>query len=126
MALIGSLVSVAVVGSYLHALGADRDVEHARAMGLGVLLASSAGIASGLTGLHSAAARWPVGATLMSLGVLIQVPGVSEWLNLRPLHVDDWLLVLTAFALVWLLVLALAARLRRPAGAMSANTAPTT
>ena len=37
--LVGGLVSVAVVWSYLHALGADRDVEHARAMALTVLLA---------------------------------------------------------------------------------------
>src|SRR5690606_30758090 len=99
MALIGGLVSVAVVGSYLHALGTDRDIEHARAMALGVLLASSAGIASGLTGLRSAAARGIVGATLVSLGVLVQTPAINAWLNLRPLHAPDWAVVLAAYAL---------------------------
>lgn len=114
MAVIGGLVSVAVVGSYLHALGADRDVEHARAMALGVLLASSAGIATGLTGLRSAAARWLVGGTLVSLGVLVQVSGVGAWLNLRPLHAADWAVVLAAYIAVCAMVLVLAARLRRP------------
>lgn len=126
MALIGGLVSVAVVGSYLHALGIDRDVEHARAMALGVLLASSAGIASGLTGLRSAAARWLVGGTLVSLGTLVQVPGLAAGLHLRPLHVGDWALVLAAYALAWAMVLALAARLRRPTASKSPAVSVTT
>jgi Ca2+-transporting ATPase len=126
MATIGGLVSAAVVGSYLHALGADRDVEHARAMALGVLLASSAGIATALTGLRGAAARWLVGGTLVSLGVLVQVPGVSAWLNLRPLHAVDWALVLAAYALVCAMVLALAARLRRPTTATNPSISATT
>ena len=58
--LVGGLVGIAVVWSYLHALGADQDVEHARAMALAVLLVASAGITTGLTKLRQATARWLV------------------------------------------------------------------
>ena len=121
-----AVVSVAVVGSYLHALGADRDVEHARAMALAVLLVSSAAMATGLTGLRSSAARWLVGAALLSLGVLVQVPSLGAWLSLRPLHAADWVVAFAAYGPVWAMVRALAARLRRtnasPDPTMSATT----
>ncbi|MCW5657759.1 MAG: cation-transporting P-type ATPase [Burkholderiaceae bacterium] len=109
---VGGLVSVAVVWSYLHALGADRNVEHARAMALTVLLVSSAGITAGLTKLRQAAARWLVVGTLASLGVLVQVPGISGFLNLRPLHGTDGALMLVVFAVVAAISSGLASRLR--------------
>lgn len=110
--LVGGLMSVAVVWSYLHALGADRDVEHARAMALTVLLAASAGITSGLTKLRQATPRWLVVGTLASLGMLVQIPVASRLLNLRPLHGDDWAMVAIAFAVVGMATLGLASRLR--------------
>lgn len=110
--LIGSLVSAAVVLSYLHALGADRDVEHARAMALAALLVASAGITAGLTKLRQPTARWLVVGTLASLGVLVQVPAVSRLLDLRPLHGADWALAAMAFAVTGVVTLGLAARLR--------------
>jgi Ca2+-transporting ATPase len=116
MGLLGALLSVAVVWSYLHALGTDQDVEHARAMAFSMLLVVSAGITAGLTGLRQAAARWLVAGTLASLGVLVQVPAISRILNLRPLHGADWALLAIAFAAIGLLALAVASRLRhRPA-----------
>ena len=89
---------MAVVWSYLHALGADRDVEHARAMALVTLLLASAAITAGLTKLRQAAPRWLVIGTLASLGVFVQVPVLSRLLNLRPLHGSDWALVAVGFA----------------------------
>lgn len=116
MGLLGALLSVAVVWSYLHALGTDQDVEHARAMAFSMLLVISAGITAGLTRLRHAAARWLVAGTLASLGVLVQVPAISRILNLRPLHGADWALLAIAFAAIGLLALAVASRLRhRPA-----------
>ncbi|HEY0817130.1 MAG TPA: cation-transporting P-type ATPase [Rhizobacter sp.] len=109
---VGGLVSVVVVWSYLHALGADRNVEHARAMAMAVLLVASAAITTGLTALRQATARWLVVGTLASLGVLVQVPAISGLLNLRPLHGTDAALVLVAFAFIVMLTLALASRLR--------------
>lgn len=110
--LVGALESAAVVWSYLHALGVDRDVEHARAMALAVLLASSAGITVGLTKLRRATSRWLVLGTLVSLGLLVQMPAVSRLLNLRPLHATDWLLACAAFVTVCVLTAALSARLK--------------
>jgi Ca2+-transporting ATPase len=98
IALVGGIASAAVVWSYLHALGVDRDVEHARAMALSVLLAVSAGVTSGLTRLREVAARWLVVATLASVGALVQIPWLSRLLHLRPLHAADWALVAAAFA----------------------------
>jgi P-type Ca2+ transporter type 2C len=110
--LVGGLVSVAVVWSYLHALGADQNVEHARSMALTVLLVSSASITTGLTKLRQAAARWLVVGTFASLGVLVQVPAVSRLLNLRPLHGADWALVAVAFSVIGMVTIGLASRLR--------------
>jgi P-type Ca2+ transporter type 2C len=113
--LVGGLVSVAVVWSYLHALGADRDVEHARAMALTLLLVASAGVTAGLTKLRQATARWILVGTLAPLGLLVQMPAVSRWLNLRPLHGTDWALGALAFVVIGLTTLGLAARLRHHA-----------
>ena len=110
--LVGGLVSVAVVWSYLHALGADHDVEHARAMALTVLLVASAGITTGLTKLRQAIARWLVVGTFASLGLLVQVPTLSRWLNLQPLHRADWALVALSFAAIGMVTHGLASRLR--------------
>ena len=106
-------MSVAVVWSYLHALGADRDVDHARAMSLSVLLVASAGMTTGLTKLRQATARWLVVGTLASLGVAVQVPAVSRFLSLRPLNGADGLLLVAALAVLGSTTFALAARLRR-------------
>lgn len=111
--LVGGLVSAAVVWGYLHALGVDHDVEHARAMALALLLSASAGITAGLTKLRLAIARWLVAGTLLSAGVLVQVQMLSGLLHLRPLHGSDWALVALAFAVTGLLSLGLAVRFRR-------------
>ncbi|WP_374564871.1 cation-translocating P-type ATPase [Ideonella sp.] len=110
---VGALVSVAVVWSYLHALGADHDVEHARAMALAMLLLASAAFTAGLTRLREATPRWVAFGTLASVVVLVQVPMVSQLLSLRPLHGDDWALVAAAFVLIAAITFGLAARLRR-------------
>lgn len=114
IAVVGTLLSTAVVWSYLHALGADRNVEHARAMALTVLLVASAGITIGLTRLRQAAARWLVFGTLASLGLLVQVDSISRWLHLQPLHAMDWALAGAALLAVTLLTRALAAATLRP------------
>lgn len=109
------MATAAVVGSYLYALGADREVEHARAMAVAMLLATSVGSAAGLTALRGLAARGLAAATLASVVLLVQVPAFSHWLSLRPLHADDWALVVFGFAVAGALALALAARLKRDA-----------
>lgn len=113
---VGALASVVVVWSYLVALGAGRDVEHARAMALSVLLAASAGITVGLTRLRQATARWLVAGTLVSLVALVQIPALSRLLNLRPLHAADWALVTAALAASAVAAALVATRLDRQPG----------
>ncbi|WP_374437238.1 cation-translocating P-type ATPase [Inhella sp.] len=110
--LLGGLLSLAVIGSYLHALGADRDVPHARAMALSLLLLSSAALAAGLSGLRQPSARWLVAGTLGSVFALVQWPTSSRLLGLSPLHGADWALLGMAFALTVLASCALARRLQ--------------
>jgi len=98
-----------MIGSYLQALGVERDVEHARAMALAVLLMASVGVTAGLTRWRGAASRWLGIATVASVVLAIQVPVVGRVLNLRPLHGSDWLLVVLASALTAWLVRALVA-----------------
>lgn len=110
--LVGGLASVAIVWSYLYALGTEKTVEHARAMAIAVLLVSSAGITSGLTRLRRTAARWLVFGTLLSLVLGIQLPGLSHLLNLQPLHASDWMLVTLAFFASMLLSMVVSSRLK--------------
>jgi Ca2+-transporting ATPase len=111
--LIGGLISVAVVWSYLFALGTDRDVEHARAMSLTVMMSASAAITVGLTRLRQTAPRWLVLGTLVSIGVFIQIRVVSGLLSLRPLHWSDGALGAGVFVLVAIATHWLALRLSR-------------
>lgn len=102
MAWVGGFACAAVVWGYTHALGVDRDVEHARGMAMAVLLLCSAAFAATLTGLRKPAARWTVLGTIVSLVVLVQTPALSAWLHLRPLHLGDWGLAVASAALAGL------------------------
>ncbi|MBW8828820.1 MAG: cation-transporting P-type ATPase [Burkholderiales bacterium] len=87
---VGSLSCTLVVWGYLHAFGIDKDVAHARAMSMSILLLCSAAYAAALTGLRQPVARWIVACTLAPLVLLVQVPALSAWLSLSPLHLADW------------------------------------
>jgi Ca2+-transporting ATPase len=81
-------------------------------MALAMLLLASAAFTAGLTMLRQAVARWIVLGTLASVVVLVQIPAISHFLSLRPLHAADWALVAMASALVAVLTFGLAARLK--------------
>lgn len=110
IALVGAVVTVMVVYSYDRSLGTGHDVEHARAMALLVLMAASAGITASLSGLRSRAARVVVAITLAASWLLVQLPWIAEWLHLRPLHLDDWLIAFGAGLIAALLPLLARAR----------------
>jgi len=88
--LVGVVVTVATVLSYEHALGIWRDVPHARAQALAVLIIAGATITATLSGLNTWVARIMVIAGAISLVVLIQIPTVAPLVHLRPLHLQDW------------------------------------
>ena len=103
--LVGGVTAVAVIGCYFHALGSAYDVEHARAMAMAVLLAASTGFTAGLSRLRGSAVRLIVCLTLGSLIAFVQIPTLSALLNLRPLHLADWLLAMVAFFFAFMMAL---------------------
>jgi Ca2+-transporting ATPase len=101
--LVGILITVIVITSYVRSLGAGFDVGHARAMALLALTTASAGITVALSKLHGLAAKLVVAATLASSLVLIQIPGLAALLHLSPLHLDEWMIAIAGAVAVSLL-----------------------
>ena len=87
---VGAIVTVALTLSYDYALGADRDVEHARAMALAVLIVASAAITTGLSGLRTWTGRVVTLGSLASLLAFAQLPALASIAHLKPLHSVDW------------------------------------
>ncbi len=92
--LIGGFACAAVVAGYLLALGAREDAQHARAMALAIQMLCCIAFTAALSGLRTPASRWIAATTLGSLALLVQMPSLSAWLHLRPLHLSDWGLAL--------------------------------
>jgi Ca2+-transporting ATPase len=87
---VGAAVTVVVVMGYDHALGPDRNVEHARAMALAALIVASATITGGLSGLRTPTALTMVLASLASLVTFVQLPALARLVHVEPLHLGDW------------------------------------
>jgi Ca2+-transporting ATPase len=96
--LAGSAITVATVLSYEHALGVLRDVEHARAIALAVLIIAGATITTVLSGFGNWAPRIVIAASIASLVMLVQIPAVTALVHLRPLHLQDWTIAIVAGA----------------------------
>ncbi len=111
--LVGAAVTVATVLSYEHALGISRDVEHARALALAVLVTASVTITASLSGLKGRAARIIITAALISLVLLVQVPAIAALVHLRPLHAEDWVIAAAAGTLTGALSLLFGLRRER-------------
>lgn len=99
---IGGFACLAVMGGYLQALGAEHDVAHGRSMAMVTLLLCATAFAAVLSGLRNPAARWMALGTSVSLVLLVQVPSLSNWLHLRPLHLADWGLAIASAGLAGL------------------------
>jgi Ca2+-transporting ATPase len=115
IAVVGIALTLLVTFSYVRSLGAGYDVEHARAMALVVLTLASAGLTVQLSRLRTPAARIMAVATVTLSLLLVQVPVLSAFLHLKPLHLDDWLLAIAGGALTVLLATVLSIRIPRAA-----------
>jgi Ca2+-transporting ATPase len=87
---VGAIVTVALTSSYDYALGAGRDVEHARTMALAVLIVASAAITAGLSGLRTWTGRVVTLGSLASVVAFAQLPALASIAHLEPLHSADW------------------------------------
>ena len=96
IALVGAAITVATMLSYERALGVGGDVEHARAIALAVLVVASVAITGTLSGLATWTARIIVTAAVSSLVLLVQVPALAALVHLRPLHLEDWAIAVSA------------------------------
>jgi len=86
----GILVSTMLIMAYGYSLGVGYEVEHARAMAIVGLVMASAAVTAVLSGLRTTTARVAVASTAVSAVLLVQLPQPAAWLNLQPLHIDDW------------------------------------
>jgi Ca2+-transporting ATPase len=82
------LITAAVVLGYDYALGAGRDVEHARAMAIVALIIANATATTGLSRSQSRTSIIVVLGRIARL-LLVQVSALAALVQLGPLHLDD-------------------------------------
>ncbi|HEX6210867.1 MAG TPA: HAD-IC family P-type ATPase [Methylomirabilota bacterium] len=104
IALVGALLTLLVIGSYVWNVGKSGDVAHGRAIAIATLALASAALTTSLSGLRTRIARVMVALTVVSTAVLVQVPSLARLLHLEPLHVLDWAVALGGSVLAGLLV----------------------
>ncbi len=114
IAISGALLAAVIYFGFDYALGDENNVEHARSIALGALIAMSAASTAVLSRFSSRTARIVVGASLASLVLLVQTPLLSGLLALKPLHWADWGLVAAAGGLAGLFAAMVKASLREP------------
>ena len=99
----GSVLAVIISIGFERALGSANDVEHARSMALGALIAANVAITVALGGLKNWTGRIVVGGSVTSLLLFVQIHALAELVHLKPLHLFDWAVVAIAGALAGLL-----------------------
>ena len=114
---VGVLVTILVTAGYVRSFETG-DVDHGRAMALGVLTLSSAALTAALSRLRTTASRVIVAGTIALSLVLTQVQSLATALHLEPLHADDWAIAGIGSLLVGVLPLLFdyARSMRRHAG----------
>jgi Ca2+-transporting ATPase len=100
----GALATVLVTAGYVRSFQSG-DVDHGRAMALGVLTLSSATLTAALSRFRTAASRVIVAGSIGLSLVLTQVPSLASALHLEPLHLDDWAIAALGSLLVGVLPL---------------------
>ncbi len=95
---VGAAVTFVVLSGYERSLGADPDVEHARAIALVTLVIANATLTATLSRLRTLTARTIVAASVASMVILVQIPVLAELLHVEPLHLDDWAVAAAAGA----------------------------
>jgi Ca2+-transporting ATPase len=92
----GGLLTLLVGAGYAYSLGADRNVEHARAMAMLILIVASAATTLGLSRFRTSAAWIAAIATLGTAALVIPVTAIGALVNLQPLRGDEWLIATVA------------------------------
>jgi len=90
--LVGALLIALLLAGYARALGTGREVQHARAMALAALTVGSAAATLVLSRGRSRLALGLAAGSMLGTVLLVQLPGLARFLEVAPLHLDDWLL----------------------------------
>jgi Ca2+-transporting ATPase len=131
---VGALATILVTAGYVRSFESG-DVDHGRAMALGVLTLSSATLTAALSRFRTTASRVIVAGSIGLSLVLTQVPSLASALHLEPLHLDDWAIAAMGSLLVGVLPLLFdymrsmrrhVGRGGRPGPGMLSTPAPTT
>jgi P-type Ca2+ transporter type 2C len=101
--LVGGLLTLLVIGTYVWNVEETGNVAHGRAMAITTLALASAALTASLSGLRTRTARVIAALTVVSTIVLVQVPPLARMLHLEPLHVMDWAVALAGSVLAALL-----------------------
>ncbi len=96
IAICGGLLTLLVGAGYAYSLGSDRNVEHARAMVMLILIVASAATTLGLSRFRTSAAWIAAIATLSSAALVLAVTEIGALVNLQPLRGDEWLIATVA------------------------------
>jgi len=96
--IVGLALTMAVATLYLRA-ASSAEAPHGRAVVIAILALSSGSIAAVLSRLRTRASRMVVTNTVVLSVLLIQIPSLARYLELAPLHLDDWALVVLTSAL---------------------------
>jgi Ca2+-transporting ATPase len=96
IALVGAIITVAVMLAYVRSAGEPGGVEHGRAAALATLALASGFLTAALSRLRTRAAWLVSAASVASAVLLIQTPPLARILHLVPLHAEDWTLAVAA------------------------------
>lgn len=96
IALVGLAVSALMIMMYERSLSDSGNLEHARTMALALLVGASVAVAIGLSQWRTKASVALSFAVVAVSLVIIQWKPVAVLFHLKPLHLDDWLVVSTA------------------------------
>jgi Ca2+-transporting ATPase len=94
IAIVGTLLTLAVIAGYLRGLGPDQDVAHARSIALAILVVASGTVTVGLCRMRGRLALGLSAAAVASAFLMIQVEPIARLMHMSPLHSQDWLLAL--------------------------------
>ena len=92
----GALLTLLVGVGYAYSLGTDRNVEHARAMAMLILIVASAATTLGLSRFRTLAAWIAAILTLSSAVLVIPVTSIGALVHLQPLQGHEWLMATVA------------------------------
>ncbi|HET9490672.1 MAG TPA: cation-transporting P-type ATPase [Methylomirabilota bacterium] len=96
IALVGAIITVAVLLAYVRSASEPGGVEHGRAAALATLALTSGFLTAALSRLRTPAAWLVSVASVASAVLLIQTPPLARILHLVPLHAEDWTLAVVA------------------------------